>query len=105
MILTDVKLNDGGYAGPWDLVVNRSVDDMELALRLGISDLVITMHDSNTRTASKLGYWLDKIKEVVGGTEVCGRSRDPDVHMEFVNSRAALLDLLRAKTTFMYPGD
>jgi len=97
MILTDAHLFDGGYA---ELFVGRPILpgmawEIESAVRSGHSDIVVTMHDSNARTAEALPRVLACIRKTMRRL-----GYEEDVHWHFTKSTEELLEILERKRRF-----
>lgn len=102
MILTDAKLGDGGYAlvSVFSLESKMLRFSLRRAVARGYSDIVLTMHDSNTITANRLTAWLRRVESILAGISLGGRRINPQVDVEFIDDGDELAALLRAKRCF-----
>jgi peptidoglycan/xylan/chitin deacetylase (PgdA/CDA1 family) len=105
MILTDAKLGDGGYAQVSALTLENRVltGSLRRAVARGHSDLVITMHDSNSHTVRRLERWLLRIERILERCRPGGQRIDVEKHVEFIGEREKLRALLGRKRGFAYP--
>jgi peptidoglycan/xylan/chitin deacetylase (PgdA/CDA1 family) len=95
MVLTDTRLYDGGYLKTGfslDSWLNRGIDE---ALIAGHGDLVVTMHDSNPRTARDLNSVLGRLRAHMRGLGLAEGSQ-----WRFVADAGELSELLRAKRVY-----
>lgn len=99
MVLTDSMLHDGGYAFLVPLCMAFMRRWMTVGLRDAITnghaDVVLTMHDSNSRTARGLRKTLEYLRKKM---EAWGYVEGED--WDFVKDRGDLLRILRAKQRF-----
>ncbi len=104
MILTDAKLGDGGYALVSALALENRCLKLSLrrAVARGHADIVLTMHDSNTKTARRLEAVLRRVERILAGISLGGRRISPLRDVEFVSDGQELARLLRAKRCFGY---
>jgi peptidoglycan/xylan/chitin deacetylase (PgdA/CDA1 family) len=105
MVLTDARLGDGGYSliGALSLQNRQLRRSLRRAIGAGQTDLVVTMHDSNPRTARRLRWVLRFCERVLAGTRLGGRRVDPATDVRFVDSAKELAELLRAKENYALP--
>jgi peptidoglycan/xylan/chitin deacetylase (PgdA/CDA1 family) len=62
MILTDAKLFDGGYRWTGFVLDSWLISEAFEAIKKGKKDIVLTLHDSNPKTARDFGYVLAEIR-------------------------------------------
>ena len=62
MVMTDFRLRDGGYPNQGFPTPRRMAMRTAKAISKGQSEVVLTMHDSNTQTAKDLPKILDKLE-------------------------------------------
>lgn len=65
MVLTDFKLGDGGMRFLGIPMSKRMARNTAKAILNGQSEIVLTLHDSNTRTAKNLARTLDKLEDAL----------------------------------------
>lgn len=62
MIMTDFRLVDGGYPIQGFPIPERMAAKTSKAIKNGQSEVILTLHDSNTRTARELSKTLDMLE-------------------------------------------
>ena len=65
MVLTDFKLGDGGMRFLGIPMSKRMARNTAKAILNGQSEVVLTLHDSNTRTSRHLAKTLDKLEDAL----------------------------------------
>lgn len=106
MILTDARYPDGGYAiisiiSPYE--GRKYKQNLARAFLGGETNLIISMHDSNTHTARRLPGILETIKDLFAQTSFGGVYGDPGEYLDFATSAEqieAVLAQKRRYTTF-----
>jgi len=62
MILTDAKLFDGGYRWAGFVLDSWLINEVKDAIKSGKKDIILTLHDSNPKTAGDFRYVLSEIR-------------------------------------------
>mgnify|MGYP003396506076 CR=1 FL=1 len=65
MVMTDFRLVDGGYPHQGFPMSGRMAARAAKAVSRGATEVVLTMHDSNTNTAKNLPKILDKLEQAL----------------------------------------
>jgi peptidoglycan/xylan/chitin deacetylase (PgdA/CDA1 family) len=88
LALTDVT---GDYGGPWvwPWIKGKVRDETQIALNNGITDIVVTWHDSNNTTADILEKLISTIRNVV---------ENNGYTCKFVDSEAEARDILKRRS-------
>ncbi len=108
MILSDGRYPDGGYGiisfvCPWEM--SKFEKNLRLAFTSGESDLVLSMHDSNSYTAKRLPQILAKIYTEFARIDFGGAKADGHERIVFARNAEQVKNLLERKTRFvMFPG-
>jgi peptidoglycan/xylan/chitin deacetylase (PgdA/CDA1 family) len=88
MVLTDNRgIGDSGGPGPWPSVVSDMLKkSVKNCIQKGITEIVLTLHDSNDTTAKNLERYLNDIKEA---------AQEKGYVVEFVTSDSEARQILR----------
>lgn len=97
LILADAKLFDGGYSYQGYILESLLLRDIRRSIDKGFKDIILTLHDSNYKTAKTLDNTIGLIRKLMNQKMKLTEGKD----WKFVDSQKEVLDLLYNKTHFM----
>jgi peptidoglycan/xylan/chitin deacetylase (PgdA/CDA1 family) len=89
MILSDAKLFDGGYRWTGFVLDSWLISDVFKAIKAGKKDIILTLHDSNPKTADDFSYVLSEIRR-----KFLNAGYKENIDWKFVNTTEEVQEIL-----------